>query len=252
MLRTTPRRLPFEGINVRPQWSPDGTRVAFASARVGTDQLDLFVKSVTDDAPPELIVTLPGFQYPTHWPTADLLLFEEGVSPADLWMVDLSGDSAVARPYLEAEADLDGVMLSPGGDLAAYRSNESARFGEVYVRSFPEPRQPEIVSQGGGNSPFWSPDGGTIYYWTNAPPDASKTLMAARIERGPPFVVLSRDTVFTGVYGESDLHPDGDRIVTWRPAGGVGPAATGGASLEPERFLLVTNWFEELKRQVGN
>jgi serine/threonine-protein kinase len=252
VLGTTPRRLTFEGSNIAPVWSPDGTRIAFASDRDGAAGLDLFVKNVTDDAAPELVVTRPGLQYPTHWPSDDLLLFEDGLNPSDLWMVDLSGDSAVARPYLEAEADLDEVRLSPRGDLAAYTSDESTNRGEVYVRSFPEPRQPEIVSQGGGVEPFWSPDGNTIYYWTPAPPDANRTLMAARIERGPPFVVLSRDTVLTGVYGDSDLHPDGDRIVTWRPAGSPGPAATGGASPEPERFLLITNWFEELRQRMGN
>jgi Tol biopolymer transport system component len=251
-LRTAPRRLTFAGINRLPVWSPDGTRVAFSSGRPGTDGTDLFVKAVNDDSPPQMIVTLPGQQLPTQWPSDDLVIFESG-GPSDLWIVDLSSDSAVARPYLEAEADLDDIMVSPDGDLAAYVSNESG-MDEVYVRSFPEARQPEIVSQGGGVVPFWSPDGNTIYYWTLGGPTAAKGLIATRIERGPPFVVTSRDTVLTGTYLSftSDLHPDGDRLVISQDIAAPGGDAATGNAPEPERFLVVTNWFEELRARLGN
>ena len=125
------------------------------------------MKTVNDDSAPQMIVTLPGDQIPNQWPSDDLVVFESG-GPSDLWMVDVSSDSAVARPYLESEADLYYVMVSPDGDLAAYTSDESGR-PEVYVRSFPDARQPDIVSQGGGIFPLWSPDGNTIYYWTLGP-----------------------------------------------------------------------------------
>ena len=243
-LRTAPTRLTFEGANRLPVWSPDGTRVAFASARDGTDGSDLFLKAVYDDSPPLMIVTLPGDQAPTQWPSDDLVIFENGaVGSSDLWMVDLSSDSAVASPYLEAEADLDDIRASPDGDLAVYTSNESGT-DEVYVRSFPEARQPEIVSQGGGKWPLWSPDGNTIYYWTLGPPNAILSFIATRIERGPPFVVISRDTVLAGTYVSffSDLHPDGDRLVISRDVAAQGP----------ERFLVVVNWFEELLQRMGN
>ena len=243
-LRTSPTRLTFEGANRLPVWSPDGTRVAFASARDGTDGSDLFLKAVYDGSPPQMIVTLPGDQAPTQWPSDDLVIFENGaVGSSDLWMVDLSSDSAVASPYLEAEADLDDIRASPDGNLAVYTSNESGT-DEVYVRSFPEARQPEIVSQGGGKWPLWSPDGNTIYYWTLGPPNAILSFIATRIERGPPFVVISRDTVLAETYVSfsSDLHPDGDRLVISRDVAAQGP----------ERFLVVVNWFGELLQRMGN
>ena len=249
-LRTAPRRLTFEGTNRLPVWSPDGTRVAFASTRDGTDDSDLFVKTVNDDSPPRMVVTLPGAQAPTQWPSDDVVIFQTG-APPDLWMVDPSSDSAVARPYLESEAILLNIMVSPDGDLAAYTSTESGG-NEVFVRSFPEARQPEIVSQGGGQSPFWSPDGNTIYYWT---PGMPANLIAARIERGPPFVVTSRDTVLAGNYntGDADLHPDGDRLILPQNVGAAGgTGAFAGGVFETERFLVVVNWFEELRARLGN
>ncbi len=132
------------------------------------------------------------------------------------------------------------------------RTRPTSRGGDnVYVRSFPEARQPEIVSQGGGESPFWSPDGNTIYYWALGTPE---NLVAARIERGPPFVVLSRDTVLTGIYStdHADLHPDGDRLVIPQNVGAAGSDAAADGAVEPERFLVVVNWFEELLERVGN
>ncbi|MFB3111597.1 MAG: hypothetical protein ACE10G_06155, partial [Gemmatimonadales bacterium] len=175
-LRTAPRRLTFEGSNYVPIWSPDGTRVAFTSSRDGTDQHDLFMKTVDDDSPPKLIVSLPGFQGPHDWLRDDLLLFKSGF-PSDLWTVDLSSDSAVTSPYLALEAELSDVSVSSDGTLAAYTSDESGT-SEVYIRSFPEARQPDIVSQGGGVSPLWSPDGNTIYYLTLGTGSEIKNLIA--------------------------------------------------------------------------
>ncbi len=207
------------------------------------------MKTVNDDLPPQRIVTLPGDQIPSQWPSDDLVVFESG-GPSDLWMVDLSSDSAVARLYLESEADLYYLMVSPDGDLAAYASDESGQ-PEVYFRSFPDARQPDIVSQGGGVFPLWSPDGNTIYYWTLGPGSAIKSLIATRIERGPPFVVISRDTVLTGAYRGSDshLHPDGDRLVISQSISASGANATADAA---QRLLIVTNFFEELRQRMGN
>ena len=249
-LKTAPRPLTVEGGNLWPVWSPDGTQVAFGSLRDGTDGVDLFMKTVYDDAPPVLIVSLPGPQVPTQWPSNDLLVFETGGGQSDLWVVDLSSDPVVATPYLESEADLDDIMVSPDGTLAAYNSDETGR-EEIYVRSFPEPRQPETVSQGGGELPFWSPDGNTVYYWAPRRSREEVDLVAARIERGPPFVVTSRETVLTGGYlnGSADLNPDGDRLIA--TLGAQTARTASGEAAEPERFLVVVNWFEELKERMG-
>ena len=76
--------------------------------------------------------------------------------------------------------------------------------------------------------------------------------MAARIRQEPTPVVLSRDTLFTGDYlaNRSDLHPDGDRLMV-RQIVGVA-TAPGGAAPGSERFLVVVNWFEELRQRMGN
>ena len=251
-LGTTPRQLTFEGNNQRPVFSPDGNRVVFSSARNGTNGIDLFVKTLDDDAPPRSIITLPGNEYATQWPSDTLIVFERAQGGADLWMLDLSDpDSARAEMYLPSEANLRNIVVSPDGTLAAYWSNETG-LREVYIRSFPEPGAPTLVSQGGGEHPFWSPDGNTVYYWTPQAGPGGRTFMAARIQRNPTPVVLSRDSLFTGNYVRfaSDLHPDGDRLVAAQNVTSTTDPEVG--ATEPLRFLVVTNWFEELRQRMPN
>ena len=250
-LGTTPRQLTFEGTNTGPVFSPDGTRVVFASTREGTDGFDLFVKTLGDDAPARSIISLAGDEFPTQWPSDTLIVFEQRPNPSDLWMLDLSDPgSPRAEVYLPLEADLDDMVVSRDGTLAAYASNESGG-DEVYIRSFPEPGERTLVSQGGGGHPFWSPDGTTVFYWivSGAVDDV---FIAARIRREPTPVVLSRDTLFTADYvaASSDLHPDGDRLVVPQIVG----VATGleGVASGSERFVVVVNWFEELRQRLGN
>ena len=148
-LGTTPRQLTFEGINVLPVLSPDGTRVAFSSVRDGTLGIDLFVKNLDDDSPPKSIVALDGSELVSQWPSDTLIMFErvEG-GPRNLWRANLSDpDSARAEAYLSSEADLHSIVVSPDGTLAAYSRSESGQ-SEIYIRSFPDPGERTIVSPG--------------------------------------------------------------------------------------------------------
>ena len=251
-LGTTPRQLTFEGANNRAVYSPDGTRVAFSSAREGTDGRDLFVKDLNDDSPPRSIITLDANQDVMQWPSDTLIVFERVLGGnGDLWMVNLSDpDSARAEPYLTAEANLRRIAVSPDGSLAAYRSNESGA-NEIYIRSFPDPGERTLVSQGGGFAPNWSPDGNTLYYVTGF----GQPFMAARMQRDPVPVVLSTDTTLALVFNVtafpgSALHPDGDRFIFAQNATAATLPEDGAA--EPLRFLVVTNWFEELRQRMGD
>ena len=252
---STPRQLTFEGQNFYPVFSPDGNRVAFTALRSGTaDGGDLFVKTLNDGEPARLIITLPLNQVPVQWPSDTLIVFEHSLTPgaaADLWMLDLSNlDSAVAVEYLSSEDNLREIMVSPDGTLAAYKSDVAGTI-EVYIRSFPEPRERTPVSQGGGEYPFWSPDGNTVYYWSVPVAGSGEaTFMAARVRRDPTPLVQRRDSLFTGTYVRSgwSLHPDGDRLVVPQPVLLTGD----GVASETERHLVVVNWFEELRERMGS
>ncbi len=106
-----------------------------------------------------------------------------------------------------------------------------------------------IAGEGGGDFPVWSPDGNTVYYWTPFG-GGDDTFLAARLHREPTPRVLSRDSLFTANYyaPASDLHPDGNQVIAGRI--GVATQQDDPAS-NPERFIVVTNWFEELRQRMG-
>jgi serine/threonine-protein kinase len=248
-LGTEPRQLTFEGSNIYPVFSPDGGSVAFASNREGTELFDLFVKSLGDDTPARPFIIQRLSQGPTQWPSDDLLAFRGRRSVEttddDLWTLDLSDpDNPVVTEYLSSEAPLRDLVVSPDGTLAAYTGGETG-IPEVYIRSFPDPGERTRVSAGGGEYPFWSPEGDIVYYWglQGAGGRPGDEFVAARIQRNPTPVVLSRETLFTGNYFRpaTDLHPDGDRIIV-----GQNPSGSFGTD-DSTRLILVRNWVEELR-----
>ena len=108
------------------------------------------------------------------------------------------------------------------------------------------------MSEGGGVIPFWSPDGNTLYY-ARSDGAGGGTYSAARIQRDPVPVVLSTDSLFTGraylaPFPGSGLHPDGDRWIVPQNVGSAGPEA----GAEPERLIMITNFFEDLRERMGN
>ncbi|MEJ2206622.1 MAG: protein kinase [Gemmatimonadota bacterium] len=248
-LGSRPTQLTFEGANGYALWAPDGTRVAFASFRDGSESADIYVKAL-DDSPPELLLSRPGQQYPLSWRDGVLLFADDAESDTpDLWMVDPSGNAA-PEPYLQAEATLEEADISPDGTMVAYASDEGGERA-IYVRSFPVPRQQSRVSEASGQSPRWSPDGTTLYYWNVLGED---TLFAARVQTEPTFALLSIEPVLTGIESDRDaldVHPDGRRIlyVDDRPAGAGARGADGPPV--PDRVIVVRNWFEEMRARLG-
>ena len=79
--------------------------------------------------------------------------------------------------------------------------------------------------------------------------------MVARIQRQPIPVVLSRDSLFTreivvssaGNVVAYDLNAEGDRLIV---AQTTGTADTDESAAEPQRLILVQNFFEELRQVV--
>jgi serine/threonine-protein kinase len=242
----TNTRITFEGINALPVWTPGGDSIVFASVREGSVAFDLFWVPAGREREPALLWTEEGRQWPESWgPDGRLLLYksvsEEGNE--DLKVLDLRGDPQTT-PYLAADWNERRGRVSPDGRWAAYESDEDGTH-EIYVRAFPEPGAKWKVSEGGGMSSRWSPDGRELYYWRG------DTLVAARVRTEPSFQVVSRSPVLVGSYHvEFDVRPDGRGFVFSEAA----PSLTGGDAAEeeaPPDLVVVVNWFEELMRRAG-
>ena len=156
-----------------PQWSPDGTRIAFDSNRTGPRYL--YLKAASGAGVEEVLVTSPQAKVPTDWSADGRFLLYFSVDPqtsSDLWVLPLEGDRTPGM-FLKTPFDERDGTFSPDGRWVAYSSNESGRH-EIYIRPFAGPAASGTsasqvggqwqVSSAGGTYPRWRRDGRELYY----------------------------------------------------------------------------------------
>ncbi len=175
---------PPEGAGT-PKWLPGGRELLYSTftgnslVRQSLSSGDLltipstlaWVQSVTPDGANALIATTNP---------------REG---RDLLIVPLTGGGAPTA-YLSSRDIAGGAFISPDGGWVAYSSGETGR-SEVYVQSFPKPGNKQVVSDGGGIHPAWSPDGTELYYL-----NGDTVLIAARATRHGAALTFSRRALF--------------------------------------------------------
>lgn len=202
-----------------PVWSPDGNRILFSSLQKGT--LDLYQKQASGAGREELLLESPQNESPLDL-TFDGRFLLYGVNDAgagqNIWVLPMTGDR---KPFafLSSSFSERAGQFAPDGRSVAYQSDESGRY-EIYVRPFPGPGGRWQVSDAGGISPRWGPDGNELFYIA---PDG--TLMAAPIvvnetavEPGIPAALFRTRIVFggaspVGVLRQYDVAPDGRFLI---------------------------------------
>ena len=149
----------------------------------------------------------------------------------DLWHVQLGGDGVpdtlMATPFEERDA-----KLSPDGNWLAYESDLSGR-PEIYLTTYPDLRDRQRVSSGGGNTPLWARDGSELYY------RSGDRVMAVQVSLGSSASVSQPVVLFRGDYDSSqpagwDVDAQG-RFLMVRPSPGTF-----------DQFQLVSNLAVEL------
>ena len=145
-------RLTFEGAyNTTPQWTPDGSRVTFASDRAGGR--DIYWKPADGSGPATSLWTGELNQYPYAWsPDGRVLVFEEqnSTTASDLWALHLPDSTAV--PVVVAPGVQLSATFSPDGRWLAYMSNETGRY-DIWVQPWPPTGGKWLGSAGGGTQP---------------------------------------------------------------------------------------------------
>jgi eukaryotic-like serine/threonine-protein kinase len=157
-------RLTFEtGSHIAPLWTPDGTRIVYASNASGAYNLHWKKADGSDRA--EQLAQSPHAQMPGSWsPDGELLVFTQ-TDPAtgsDIWVLSVT-DRAQPKPLVRSKFNEHGPALSPDGRWLAYCSNESGR-EEIYVQPFPGPGEKRQVSLEGGREPVWSRERDALFY----------------------------------------------------------------------------------------
>ena len=239
--RPVPSRFTFgPSINYWPAWSPDGSRIAFASDRFGPE--DIFVKSV-DGAAEETAVLKGGalFKEASSWSADGKTIIFEQPDPKTGWDIYLASADGAGPPvpFLHSSGLERFGVVSPDGHWIAYDSDEAGRM-EVFVQSFPVPGAKYQVSNGGvvyGNT-RWT-RGGKELMWMAAD---GFTVMSAEVATGASFHAGEPRALFklradlVGV----DFAPDGERILASTPVG----------RLQSPSITLEMNWPALLRSQA--
>ncbi len=171
------------GDGLQPIWSPDGTRLAYASARQSAP--DIYLVDLASGRE-ELLLSLLGTQTPFAWSPDGARIAYGDYSPARkppfrIGVVPLgtdekagAGPTTAGPPYSEYAAS-----YSPDGRWMALVSEESGE-PEVYLVPAGGSGERRRVSSTGGEHPRWRGDGRELYYL-----DGGGRLIAVPVAPGP-------------------------------------------------------------------
>jgi serine/threonine protein kinase/Tol biopolymer transport system component len=178
LTRGTMTRLPLDpGVfSATVLWSPDGSHIAFASFPGG----DVLVRDARSDERPKTLFRLPTFSPLDDWSRDGRYIVYEAIDwkvfRSDIGVHDLQ--TRTSRALIATTANESGAVVSPDGRWIAYVSDESGA-EEIYVQSFPDGKNRQQVSIGGGTQPRWRGDGREIFYVS---PD--RKIMSVEVKAG--------------------------------------------------------------------
>jgi eukaryotic-like serine/threonine-protein kinase len=268
--RGSDTRLTFDASqhNSAPVWSPDGTRIVYASLRKG--KWGLYRNLSSGSGTEELLFESDLPAAPSSWsPDGKRLVFwvQDPKTAGDIWVLtvdDKKASKLIATPFNEIHA-----QISPDGKWIAYTDNSKDARNEIYVQPFPSGAGRYQISNNGGDWPRWRGDSKELFYHSigqtatpgvNAGPLSFGPLFSASVKaNGPSLEADSPAPILIfpainlahsgGLYHNYAVSPDGQRLLVPQYA----PSTTGGATAQigPDTFSGLTiamNWAAGLKR----
>jgi Tol biopolymer transport system component/predicted Ser/Thr protein kinase len=231
------------GIHISPIWSPDGRTILFAFGA----PFNIFRMSADGSGSEERVTQSPNRQSAPDWSHDGRFIIYQESAPdtgVDLWTLAVTPEGRPApgskpRPYVREPFDQTVARFSPDDRWVAYQSDESGQF-EIYVQSFPEPREKFHISTGGGTFPGWGPGGRELYYISKDGKLMSvKLRLAAKtLEASAPHELFTMPAGFAGI-SPYEAARDGQRFLV-----GVNENAS-------EPLNVVVNWPSLLKTEAG-
>jgi eukaryotic-like serine/threonine-protein kinase len=242
-------RLAFEGTqNAFPAWSPDGRSVTYMST--AAQSYDLWTRKADGSAPAVRQWHMRRGVFGPMWsPNGEWLLFRtdesspdgSSGSPTGLFPDILGirpGIDSVPLPIVATQFSEEAPALSPDGRWLAYTSDETG-LKEIYVVPFPNTTAAKWpISSGGGAEALWAPNGKELFYR-----DTLDNLISVAVQTSPTFsrgrsrvLFQARGFVTRAFPAQYAVSRDGRRFLMIRPV-----------PVEPERLVVVENWFQQLQ-----
>ena len=244
--RETMTRLTFgPAVERAPVWT-DAQHVSFLSTSE-TAVADIFRKAADSTGTLESLTRNGTGGLPQSLAPDGQLIFEKRSGPeSDLMLLPAgSGDPKplLANPnYIEAAGS-----VSPDGQWLAYQSNETGIL-DVYVRPFPAVEAGRWkISDGGGVRPVWSRTGRELFFVSTFGGDLSRAqMMSVAVAPGPSFSSGKPQALFPVTPQVVGIPPyavarDG-RFLMIKTADPTENTR--------HRFVVVSNWVEEVKARL--
>jgi len=204
-----------------PAWSPDGSRIAFARITAGFPiNADIYV------VPPEggdvtQITTYPGWDYEPCWsPDGSQIAFMSDRSGAEeLWVIPSTGGTAT--PITTDVNFCASPAWSPdGGEIAFVRRGFlDPRYTQIYTIP-PSGGIPERITAAATDHthPAWSPDGSLMAFDADGTVASQDTLDTRDIDNVDIWAIPSRGP---GIAHRITNDPADDREPAWSPDGSL-------------------------------
>jgi eukaryotic-like serine/threonine-protein kinase len=231
-----------------PAWTPDGSRVAFATWFDG--EVGLGWLHPDGSGRVEEIIKGNGMRsfertHPAMLPDGSGVIMTglaPGATVEDLLFVPLNKERRLESLFQAAGVERN-PAIAPSGRFIAYNSDESGR-SEVYVRPLPNAGSRKWqISTDGGAGPLWTRGGSEIVYV-----DSQGRMMAVAVRSdgnepdfsGPKELFKVAEDAF-GLDRGWDVDADGARFLF---------VVDDGAAEETEtlQLILIQNWDDELRR----
>jgi Tol biopolymer transport system component len=215
-------------VDIDPEWSPDGSLIAFASERSGSG--DIYVQAASGRGSARPLVSTPAPEYGPEWEAGEpgvLFSAYDRESGWSIWRQPPGGEPTLLH------RDPGGLSvlptLSPDGRLLAYVARAlNQPFSSVYLSRLADLEERWQVSEANGSAPRWSSTGDEIFYVE----PRTNTLVVSAVETEPEVVIGRPKTLFSG----ADL-PAALRGVDGRPLFDV--------TRDGQRVLVVLNVRQE-------
>jgi Tol biopolymer transport system component len=252
-----------------PVWSPDGTKIVYASLRKG--KWGIYQNLSSGSGTEEKLFESDLQVAPSSWsPDGKRIVFwtQDTKNLGDIWVLALEDKKAaplIATPFNEIHA-----QISPDGKWIAFTDNSKDNRNEIYVQPFPSGAGRYQISNNGGDWPRWRGDSKELFYHSlGIPPTPGvdsgavayvSILLSAPIntngpslEPGSPGEVLRFISLNVphsgGIYQNYAVSPDGQRFLV--PQISTPTAAGGSGQIGPDTFAGLTiavNWAASLKK----